>query len=253
MGFDFQAAYDQLNASDEDYRFYAALADRLNAGRVVDIGCGTGVLATLLAHAGRHVVGIDPDPEMLRVARQRPGDDLVDWRCGYASDMDSESADLAVMSGHVSQVFLSAEQWHQTLQAIHGGLCPAGVIAFEMRNPSARAWEGWHRAQTLRTVETNEGPVEFWHETTNVDLPLVTYDTISRNVSTGETRSSPDTLAFRDEPALREDLARAGFAVISVYGDWDASPVLLTSPELILTAAKASAQCSHRKCDLLHP
>lgn len=62
MGFDFQAAYDQLNASDEDYRFYAARADGLHAGRVVNIGCGTGVLATLLAHTGRHVVGIDPDP-----------------------------------------------------------------------------------------------------------------------------------------------------------------------------------------------
>lgn len=239
MGFDFQAAYDQLNADDEDYRFYAALAGRLNAGRVVDIGCGTGVLATLLAHAGRHVVGIDPDPDMLRVARQRPGGHLVDWRCGCASDMDVESADLAVMSGHVSQVFLSAEQWHQTLQAIHCGLRPAGVIAFEMRNPNARAWEGWHREQTLRTIETSEGPVEFWHETTNVDLPLVTYDTISRNVCTGETRSSPDTLAFRDERALRGDLARAGFTVTSLYGDWDASPVMPTSPELILTAAKA--------------
>jgi SAM-dependent methyltransferase len=241
MGFDFQAAYDQLNAGDDDYRFYAGLADRLDAGRVADIGCGTGVLATVLAQAGRHVVGIDPDPEMLRVARQRPGGGLVDWRLGTASDMDSESADLAVMSGHVSQVFLSAAQWHQTLQAIYRGLRPAGVIAFEMRNPGARAWERWHREQTLRTVETSEGPVEFWHETTDVDLPLVTYDTISRNRSTGDTRSSSDTLAFRDESALRADVRRAGFTVISLYGDWDASPVTTASPELILVAAKAGA------------
>ena len=241
MGFDFQAAYDELNAGDDDYRFYAALAGRLNARRVVDIGCGTGVLATLLAQAGRQVVGIDPDPQMLRVARQRPGGGLVEWRQGTASDMEPESADLAVMSGHVSQVFLSAEQWHQTLQAIHRGLRSAGVIAFEMRNPSARAWEGWHREQTLRTVETSEGTVEFWHETTGIDLPLVTYDTFSRNICTGETRSSSDTLAFRDESALRAEVRRAGFTVISLYGDWDTSPVTPASPELILSAAKAGA------------
>ena len=66
--FDFQAAYDALNPDDADHRFYADLASRLSAQRAVDLGCGTGTLALLLARGGRQVIGIDPDPEMLRAS-----------------------------------------------------------------------------------------------------------------------------------------------------------------------------------------
>jgi ubiquinone/menaquinone biosynthesis C-methylase UbiE len=78
--FDFQSAYDALNADDHDYRFYAALAHELRAHHVLDLGCGTGVLARLLASNGHIVVAIDPDPDMVRVARDKPGAERVDWR-----------------------------------------------------------------------------------------------------------------------------------------------------------------------------
>jgi 2-polyprenyl-3-methyl-5-hydroxy-6-metoxy-1,4-benzoquinol methylase len=71
MSFDFQAAYDELNPADDDYRFYAALAAAAGASRAVDLGCGTGTLARMLASGGASVTGIDPDPEMLRVAKLR--------------------------------------------------------------------------------------------------------------------------------------------------------------------------------------
>ncbi len=168
--FDFQAAYDALNPDDADHRFYAELASRLSAERAVDLGCGTGTLAVLLARGGREVIGIDPDPEMLRVARQRAGNELVTWQQGYADAVPSAWADLVTMSGHVSQVFVTDNQWRVALHDVHRGLAPSGFLAFEMCSPSARAWERWTREQTLRIVETDQGPVEFFHETTNVDL-----------------------------------------------------------------------------------
>ncbi|GAA1610441.1 class I SAM-dependent methyltransferase [Actinoplanes couchii] len=110
MGLDFAAAYDALNADDHDYRFYAGLADEVGAGRVLDLGCGTGTLARLLASRGRTAVGIDPDPEMLRVARGKPGAEQVDWRLGRSDLADDDSADFAVMAGHVAQVFRTGEE-----------------------------------------------------------------------------------------------------------------------------------------------
>src|SRR5687768_84255 len=55
-----------------------ALADALAArlaldghGRLLDVGCGPGVLALALAPFVDEAVGLDPDPEMLAEAAQR--------------------------------------------------------------------------------------------------------------------------------------------------------------------------------------
>jgi len=236
--FDFQAAYEALNPDDADYRFYADLASRRSAQRAVDLGCGTGTLAVLLASGGRQVIGIDPDPEMLRVARQRAGNELVTWQQGYADAMPAAWADVVIMSGHVSQVFVTDDQWRAALRDVHRGLVASGSLAFEMRNPSARAWERWTREQTLRVVDTDQGSVEFWHETTSVDLPLVTYATTDYNTRTGCSATSLDTLAFRDETSLRTSLTDAGFAVDEMYGDWHRGRVRPDGPELIVVAKK---------------
>ena len=86
VAFDFQASYDELNPDDDDYRFYATLAIEVGAQRVLDLGCGTGRLARLMAAQGIHVVGIDPDPDMLRVASSKPTVGHIDWRRGYSDN-----------------------------------------------------------------------------------------------------------------------------------------------------------------------
>ncbi|MEV4347050.1 class I SAM-dependent methyltransferase [Actinoplanes sp. NPDC049596] len=227
---EFADAYDELNADDHDYRFYAALAGELGAERALDLGCGTGTLARLLAAGGRTVVGIDPDPEMLRVARGKPGAGQVDWRLGHSDRADPESADFAVMSGHVAQVFLDDAAWARTLRDLRRALVPHGSLAFESRNPAARGWERWTREATLRTVSTPDGPVEFWHETAWVALPLVAYDTFS-----GDERTR-DILAFRDEATLTRSLEEAGFEITHRFGGWDGEPLEAESREIILVA-----------------
>lgn len=234
MAWDFAAAYDDLNPSDDDHRFYAALAGEARATRVLDLGCGTGRLTRALASDGRTAVGIDPDPDMLRVARRQPGAERVDWRLGHSDRADPDSADFAVMSGHVAQVFRDDDPWSRALDDLHRALVPDGTLAFESRNPAVRAWERWTRAATLR----NLGPVEFWHETAWVSLPLVAYDTFTRNLRTGEGTTDRDVLAFRDASSLAASLEKAGFSVTQQYGDWQREPVTADSPELIFVAQR---------------
>ncbi len=56
------ALYDIENASRDDTDFYLSLADELEAHSVVDLGCGTGVLARELAATGGRWLGLIQHP-----------------------------------------------------------------------------------------------------------------------------------------------------------------------------------------------
>ncbi len=155
-----------------------------------------------------------------------------------ATAADAGWADLAVMSGHVAQLFVEDDAWAGVLDDLRRALAPEGVLAFESRNPDARGWERWTREATLQTVHDDDGEVDFWHETVDVDLPRVTYRTLTQHRRTSERTESAETLAFRDESALRRSLARAGFEVRDLYGDWQRGPVTDASRELIVIARK---------------
>jgi len=49
---------------------------------VLDVGCGTGALCSVLREKGLVVTGIDPAVNMLRIARNRPETEGVDFMCG---------------------------------------------------------------------------------------------------------------------------------------------------------------------------
>jgi ubiquinone/menaquinone biosynthesis C-methylase UbiE len=69
---------------------------------------------------------------MLAVARSRPGHDQVRWIDGDATTaVPALVADLAIMTGHVAQVFLDDAAWMQALRAVHRVLAPGGRLAFE--------------------------------------------------------------------------------------------------------------------------
>jgi 2-polyprenyl-3-methyl-5-hydroxy-6-metoxy-1,4-benzoquinol methylase len=52
--------YDTFDGERDDLELYLGIADELGARSVLDVGCGTGCLAVLLAGSGRSVIGVDP-------------------------------------------------------------------------------------------------------------------------------------------------------------------------------------------------
>jgi ubiquinone/menaquinone biosynthesis C-methylase UbiE len=240
------ALYDILNPFADDTAFYLALAEP--ARHVVDLGCGTGLFACELAKRGHRVTGIDPSPRMLRVARARPDADKVTWIEGDASALPFVgAADLLVMTGHVAQVFLDDAAFAATLVAARRAVRRGGAIAFESRNPAARAWENWTPARSLRRIEAPDGrAVDVWHERHAAPDPLATgrvaftthYRFMAKPGSNiaEETLQATSELRFRTRAELAKLLNEAGFATIDWYGDWHRAPVDDTSRELIAVA-----------------
>ena len=79
------AIYDPLDPDRSDLDTYLELARRFGAHSVLDIGCGTGTFACLLAQRGIEVTGVDPAAASLDVARAKPGADQVRWIHGEAA------------------------------------------------------------------------------------------------------------------------------------------------------------------------
>lgn len=209
--------YDPLEAGRGDLDAYAAMVDEFGARRVLDVGCGTGVFALMLAERGIDVVGVDPALASLEVARGKAGSERVRWVHGDARSLPPSQGELAVMTGNVAQVFVEDDEWVATLKAVRRALVPGGRFVFETRDPVREAWLGWNREQTYSRVELpGIGVVEHWTDLLEVRLPLVKFKRTYIFAEDGATLTSESTLRFRSREEIEESLTRAGFAVDEV-------------------------------------
>ncbi|WP_116247879.1 bifunctional 2-polyprenyl-6-hydroxyphenol methylase/3-demethylubiquinol 3-O-methyltransferase UbiG [Nocardiopsis sp. FIRDI 009] len=211
------ALYDPLDPDRGDLDPYLRMAEEFGARRVLDIGCGTGVFALLLAGRGIDVVGVDPARASLDVARAKPGADRVRWVHGDVSALPPLRVDLVTMTANVAQAVVDAGVWRMTLRAAHGALTPGGRLVFETRDPARRAWEEWTREATHRVTEIpGGGAVESWVEVTDARPPLVTFRWTHVFASDGRVLTSDSTLRFRERGEVAENLAACGLAVEDV-------------------------------------
>ncbi len=156
--FDRIADYYDLLHEDVDYAAECRLLERVfarflprPAASVLDLGCGTGSHALLLAGRGHQVMGIDASPGMLRVARAKArGRRNPAFRRADMRSFDlGRTFDAAICMDGAFTHLLTDRDLLTHLRTVRRALAPDGVYAFEFAQSLRQetVGPGWiHRA-----------------------------------------------------------------------------------------------------------
>ena len=144
-------SYDRLT-NDVDYEkivaFYHAILEQeqVNPRSAVDLACGTGSVALLLAEEGLRVVGVDLSEEMLTVAAQRAqeADVFVQYTCQPLQEMRMpRGVDLAVCALDGLDYILDPADCAEAIRRVYKALNPGGIFIFDVNTPEKlRAMDG---------------------------------------------------------------------------------------------------------------
>ncbi len=223
--FDRIADYYDLLHEDVDYAAECRMLERVftrflprPAASLLDLGCGTGSHALLLADRGHRVTGIDASEGMLRVARAKsrgrrnPAFRRADMR---SFDLGRRFDAAICMDGAFTHL-LTDRDLLAHLQTVRRHLAPDGVYAFEF-------------AQALREETVGPGWIHHAGATEIVWLYDLAVDR-RRHLVTGENtffafeggglrRTFVNTYSTRllTVPVLQTLLARAGMRLRAVY------------------------------------
>ena len=223
-------SYDALLADGAHRRRADALDRRFRRSRppvetVLDLGCGTGTIACLLAARGYRVVAVDGSEDMLaQAARKAEGldrpplflhQDMSRLRLGM-------TVDAAVSTLDALNYLTTERALGETFRRVFRWLRPGGAFWFDVNTPAKfRRMDG--QAYLDETEETFCAWRTFFSErsgicTYQVDLFRLRPD------GTWERRFEEHRERAWTEEQLRRLLTEAGFAGITVTGDLSPRP-----------------------------
>lgn len=251
---DFGGLYDSIPIyqARPDTAFYAAEARR-SGGRVLELGCGTGRILLPIAREGIAITGLDGSREMLARCEERLAAEPEEVRARVTlhladvRDFDLETTfELVTAPFRILQHLLTIDDQLAFLACVTRHLAPGGRLVFDVFNPNFGVLVGADGTE---------------HEDANVERPdgsrlrraaRITHvrwiDQVSEVELIYYVRASPDAPEQRHVQAfgmrwfgraeLEHLLARGGFRITAVHGDWEGGPLTDASPEQIVFAER---------------
>ncbi|MBI2913049.1 MAG: class I SAM-dependent methyltransferase [Chloroflexi bacterium] len=256
--YDFVAEfYDHVvpTAARRDLDFWVEMA-RQSGGPVLEVGCGTGRVLIATARAGIEIAGLDLSAKMLSVCRQKLSREPQDVRARVELvEADMRNFDLgrrfrvATTPFRPFQHLVTVQDQIACLESIRRHLADGGRLVLDVFNPRL------DRLVDERYFQEGDEEPEFVmpdgrrvirrHRVVSRDLlnqvqniELIYYVTHPDGRRERLVHAFPMRYLFRFE--VEHLLARCGFEVEDVYGDFDKSPYGSKYPgELIFVARKA--------------
>jgi SAM-dependent methyltransferase len=221
FGRDYAAAYDELYR-DKEYLAECDLIERVfqtygqgAVRRVLDLGCGTGGHAVLLARRGFEVVGVDRSPDMLERARAQGSP--ARFELGDISDLDlGETFDAALMMFAVLGYQVGNSDVQAALATARRHLRPNGLFFGDFwYGPAVLAQRPSERVKVLDTTEGQVIRVATGDLDARHDLCIVRYHVwrITEGRVSAEVREQ-HPMRYFFEPELELFLNSAGFELL---------------------------------------
>ncbi|MBN2107985.1 MAG: methyltransferase domain-containing protein [Deltaproteobacteria bacterium] len=131
--------------------------------RILDVGCGTGVVARRAAEipgVSGTIIGLDISPDMLAVARTAfiAGRASIDWIEGDAADMPFEDGRFDVVLCQFSFMFMADKA--AALREMRRVLAPGGTLGLRVFAPGP--YDRALRETLSRHAEPNENDFAIW-------------------------------------------------------------------------------------------
>ena len=241
--------YDAENAQNEAFEtdgpFYLALAQKVS-GTVLELGCGTGRIAILLAQAGIDVTGLDIVPEMLERARQKSAGLPVRWVEGDVRSFQlAQQYQLICATGGVFNMLLTRTDQEAMLAQVREHLTPGGIFAIDVVIPQPD-WMGDNEQEALwDTYNTEDGRKIQLSGTDHYDpLHQVKHEIATRRwlQADGQAVTQPSSFAFRYIfPQEMETLLHYnGFSIRHRYADGKFEPPSKESLTIFYLCQKTS-------------
>jgi SAM-dependent methyltransferase len=181
----------------------------IESGLVVDLGCGSGIAASLLADAGYKVLGIDVSEAMVSLARERvPRARFV---CGSLHDVELPPRCAAVVA--MGEILSYAGVSDDLFTRVQEALEPGGLFMFDVATPGRGSQRTWH---------SGDGWVVCSSAVESAGPPRLTREVVSfrRASAEGWTRSDEvHELSLYSPAELVAALSRAGFADARVLAE----------------------------------
>lgn len=218
------SSYDRLT-NDVDYEatvdFYFQILQRegVRPRTAVDLACGTGSVALLLARKGLQVTAVDMSEEMLTVAAQKAQDEENPPRfvCQPLQELRlPRGVDLAVCALDSLDYILDPADCETAIKRIWKALNPGGIFIFDVNTPEKlRAMEG----QVF--LDEDDDVYCVWRGEFDEETNICSYgmDLFQRQGNLWERSFEEHREYAYSQSQLTGYLKNAGFTHIEVYAD----------------------------------
>jgi SAM-dependent methyltransferase len=194
-------------------------ADPEGVRSVLDLCCGTGLLADELTARGYRIVGVDASDAMLALARKRLGPD-VSLRRMTLPDLTVDGVFDAAVCTFDGFNYLAPDELRSTLAAVALRLRPAGWLVFDLHTEAMMTFT------ISNSVVAGESAGNGFVISSTVDPDARTCDTTIEltRPRAGDSFCEQHRQYFHTDADVRASLQAAGFAVTAVGDEYTHEP-----------------------------